>query len=145
MRSIDAILVPELSEDPPDRLHELDVHRLVVIIKVDPASDSSDDRAPIRDITLHHRAALLIELCDPVIDDLSSAREAERILRQGFDRQAMTVPTEAPRDWVPAHVPVARDDVLDRAREEVSIVRSTCRERRPVIKDKGLVPLASAV
>ena len=64
---------------------------------------------------------------------------------QGLDRQPVAVPAEAPRHRVPAHVPVARDDVLDRSSEQVSVVRLARRERRPVVEHERLVPLAAAV
>ena len=73
MRAVDPVLVPQLLKDPPDRLHELEVHGLVVIIKVDPAPHPVDDLAPVRDVGLHHRATLLVELCDPVVGDLPCA------------------------------------------------------------------------
>ena len=46
----------------------------------------------------------------------------------------MAVPAEAPCHVVAAHGLVARDDVLDRAGQEVTVVRQARRERRAIIK-----------
>ena len=133
---VDAILVPELLEDPPHRLHEVDVHRLVVVIEVDPAPHSGDRLPPFRDVGLHHLATLLVEDVDPALENLARAGEAERLLRKRFDRQPVTIPTESPLDVMPPHAPVAGNDVLDRAGEEVAIMRRTRREGWPVIEDE---------
>lgn len=37
------LLVPQLLEHPPDRLHERRVQRLVVVLKVDPPTHARDD------------------------------------------------------------------------------------------------------
>ena len=46
----------------------------------------------------------------------------------------MTVPAEPPVHVVAALMRPARHDVLHRPREDVTVVRQTRRERRPVVK-----------
>ena len=41
------ILIPQLLEAPPHRLHIRRVHRLVVIVEVDPSSDAAGDVVPV--------------------------------------------------------------------------------------------------
>src|SRR5512145_628125 len=116
MRPIDATLVPQLLEYPPDGLHEVGVHRLVVVVEVDPAPHTRYDRAPIGDVAQDHRATLLVEVANPVLANVGSPIQAEGILRQILDGQAVAIPAEAAFDVVPTHRPIARHDVLDRAR-----------------------------
>ena len=132
--AVDAPLLPELLEDPPDRFHEFRLHRLVVVVEIDPAAHARDGLAPFRDVLQHHRAALLVELVHAQGLDLGRARDAERVLREGLDGQAVRVPPEAALDVLSAHRLVARHDVLDRAGEQVAVVRQARRERRPVVE-----------
>ena len=50
MRLVDSPLVPELLEHPPDRLHEVAVHRLVVVVEIDPAAHARHGAAPFADV-----------------------------------------------------------------------------------------------
>ena len=132
--AVDAALVPELLEDPPHRLHEAEVHRLVVVVEVDPAAHARYGLAPFADVLEHHRAALLVELVDAELLDFGRTRDAERHLRERLDRKTVGVPAEASFDVLSAHRLVARHDVLDRAREQVPVVRQSRRKGRPVVE-----------
>ena len=142
VRAVDASLVPELLEHPPHGLHEAEVHRLVVVVEVDPAAHARNRLAPFGDVLEHHRAALLVELVYAERLDLVRARDAKRVLREGLDRESVSVPPEAALDVLAAHRLVARDDVLDRAREEMPVMRKAGGERRPVVE---LVALSARV
>ena len=134
VRAVDAALVPKLLEDPPDRLHEVGVHGLVVVVEVDPAAHARDGLAPLRDVLQHHRTALLVELVHAEGLDLGRPRDAERVLRERLDGEAVRVPAEAALHVLAAHGLVARHDVLDGAGEKVAVVRQPRRERRPVVE-----------
>ncbi len=45
--TVDKALIEHLLEDPPDRLHEPRVHRLVVVVEVDPSAKPRDRVAPL--------------------------------------------------------------------------------------------------
>ena len=134
VRLVDAALVPELLEDPPDGLHEAEVHRLVVVVEVDPAAHARDGLAPFTDVLEHHRAALLVELVDAKLLDLGSPRDAKRFLGERLDREAVGIPAETALDVLAAHRLVTRNDVLDRTGEQVSVVGKPRGERRPVVE-----------
>ena len=143
MALVDAALVPKLLEDPPDRLHEVGVHGLVVVVEVDPAAHAGDGLAPLGDVLEHHRAALLVELVHAERLDLGRPRDAERVLRKGLDRQTVRIPAKAALHVLAAHGLVARDNVLDRAGEQVTVVRQPRRERRPVVELVAFLALIS--
>jgi hypothetical protein len=144
VRAVDAALVPELPEHPPDRLHERDVHGLVFALKIHPPPHAGDGGAPFLRIAQHERAAGLVEDVDALLRDRCRAGEAEFLLRQRLDGQAVAIPAEAAFDVIAAHRPVARHDVLDRPRQQVAVVRQARREGRPVIKHVFRRPLAAA-
>ncbi len=134
VRLVDAPLVPELLEDPPDGLHEVGVHGLVVVVEIDPPPHARHGLAPFGDVLEHHRAALFVELVHAEFLDLGRAGDPQRILGQRLDRQAVRIPPEPALDVLAAHGLVARHDILDRAGQKVAVVRQARRERRPVVE-----------
>ena len=50
VRLVNAPLVPKLLEDPPDGLHKLGIHRLVVVAEIDPAPHARNRLLPLVDI-----------------------------------------------------------------------------------------------
>jgi hypothetical protein len=145
VRLVDPPLVPELLEHPPHALHVGGVHRLVVVVEVHPAPDARDGLAPLGDIGEHHLAALAVERIDAERQDLARAGQAQRFLRERFDRQPVAVPAKAPLHGMAAHVPVAGHDVLDRADEQMPVVRRARREGRAVVEDERLTSAAAPI
>ena len=141
VRLVDAALVPELLEDPPDRLHELGLHRLVVVVEVDPATHARHRLAPLGDVLQHHRTALLVEFVDAELLDLGRAGDAEGVLRKGFDREPVRIPAEATFHVLAAHRLVTRDDVLNRTGEKMAVVRQAGGKGRTVVKLIALLAL----
>ena len=135
--AVDAALVPELLEDPPDGLHVGEIHGLVVVVEIDPAAHAGDGFAPLGDVGEDHGAAGFVELADAGGEDVRGALEAELVLGEGFDGQAVAVPAEAALDVVAAHGLVAGGDVLDGAGEEVAVVGEAGGEGRAVEEDEG--------
>ena len=81
--------------------------------EVDPTPHPGHRLAPIRNIGVDHRLALLVEDIDATFENLARPNQSEGRLRQGLDRKSMTIPAEATLDVIASHIPVARDDVLD--------------------------------
>ena len=113
------------------------------MVEVDPAAHARDGLAPLRDVLQHHRTALLVELVHAERLDLGRPRDAERVLRKGLDRQTVRIPAKAALHVLAAHGLVARDNVLDRAGEQVTVVRQPRRERRPVVELVAFLALIS--
>src|SRR5690606_35928011 len=112
------------------------VHGLVVVAEVDPATHAAHGDLPLLGEAEHARAASRVEAVDAVGLDVGFAVEVELVLDQALDRQAVAVPAEAALDGAALHRLVARDDVLDRAGEEMAVVRESGRERGPVVEDE---------
>ena len=131
---IDAALLPQLLEDPPDALHERGIHGLVVVVEIHPASHARDGFAPLVDIGEHHRAALLVKRSHAELADFMRAADPQRLLRQRLDRQPVAIPAEAALHMTAAHGLVTRHDIFDRARQQMTVVRQAGRKGRTVIK-----------
>lgn len=67
---------------------------------------------------------------------MGSPRNTELLFNLGLDGEAVTVPPEATRDVVAGHGLVASYDVLKGTGEDVTVVRKTGGERRPVVEDE---------
>ncbi len=73
---VDEALVPKLFEGPDDGLHVGEIHRLVVVIEVDPAGLAGDVVLPFRRVAKHRRPTLIVEVVDAVLEDCSSTGHA---------------------------------------------------------------------
>eukprot|EP00966_Prymnesium_polylepis_P237473 5492223-Prymnesium_polylepis.2 len=127
-------LLVQLLEHPPHRLHERQVHRLVVILKVNPAADALDGLLPLLGVAHHNLAALGVVVGDAHLEHIVASLDVERLVDLKLDRQPVAVPPEAALDVVARLVSVAADDVLDGAGEDVAVVRQTRGERRAVVE-----------
>ncbi len=143
---IEHVLIPELPEDPPDRLDVLVLEGDVRIVEIEPEAELARELVPLVEVGPHALAALLVERGDAVALDLILAVETELVLDLDLDRQAVRVPAGLADDAVAAHRPVAADEVLDRAREGVVHAGTAVRRRRPLVEDEGVVrgPLLDA-
>ena len=138
---VDQAAVPQLLEDPPDGLHEVGVHRAVLVVEVDPAAHALDGLAPLGGVAQHDAPAGLVELRHAVGLDLRLARDAELLFHLVLDGQAVAVPAEAALDALSFHGLVARKDVLDGAGREVAEVGQPRGKGRAVVEHElGRVP-----
>mmetsp|Transcript_4115 Transcript_4115/g.11945 ORF Transcript_4115/g.11945 Transcript_4115/m.11945 type:complete len:426 (+) Transcript_4115:2554-3831(+) len=143
-RAVDHVLLEELLEGPPDALHVVEVHSLVVVVEVDPSAEALHDMAPLRGVHLHDAAALLVVLVDAHLHDVGAPLDVELRVDDALHRHAVAVPAEAPLHVVAALVRVAGDYVLDRAREDVAVVGEPRGERRTVVEVEGRLALRLA-
>ncbi len=121
-------------EDPPDRLHEVSVHRLVIVVEIHPTGHAFHSFPPLASVAQHDGAALLVEVLHSEFLDLRTTLEFQRLLHLVLDGQAVRVPAKATLHPEAAHCLVAWDHVLDGACEQVSIVRQAGRKRRAIVK-----------
>ena len=66
-----------MRENPPDGLHEVEVHGFVIVLEVDPPSGTSDDGLPLGDVARDDGAALLVVLVDSELEDVLALLVAE--------------------------------------------------------------------
>jgi len=83
---VDEPLIPKRLDDPPDRFHVIGVHRLVVMVEIDPASEARDDLAPLFDVAEDRGAAGLVEFGDAIALDVGFRIEAKFLFNESFDR-----------------------------------------------------------
>ena len=79
-------LVKQGLEHPPLGLHELGVHGLVAMIKVDPATHTLDSRAPFCLITHDNGPTLGIVLGNTHRQDIFLALDSQLLVDLVFDR-----------------------------------------------------------
>ena len=141
---VDQALVVEGLEGPHDGLHEARIHRLVAVVEIHPARLAGDVFLPLVRVAQHRGRAVLVEGAHAHLFDASAVLDAQLLLRLQFGGQAVAVPAEDASDLLALHGLVARDDVLDVARQQVTVMRQAVGEGRAVIKDIFLVALAGA-
>ena len=136
--AVDEALVPELLDDPPHRLHVPDVHRLVVVVEVDPAAKPRDGAAPLGDVALDNGTAGGVVAGDAQLGDGLLGGHAEGLVDLLLDGQAVAVPAEAPLHVAALHRPVAGHDVLEHRSDEIAVVGQAGGEGRAVVEGVGL-------
>ena len=153
---VDFARLVQLLKGPPHALHEVLVHGAVGVRKVHPAADAIDHALP-RLAICHHafarlgdvffqtdsrqRITILIQRCWLVATrhNLPPIHNIHLLFDEILCRQAMTVPAPAALHTLALHRPVARHCILDDATEQCPVVRHTGDERRPIIKDIGVI------
>lgn len=95
---------------------------LVIIVEIDPATQTINRLPPLRCKSHDNGAAFCIVFIQPKLHDSISTGKPQLLVNLIFNRQTMCVPAETPLHIVALHGPVPRNDVFDRRCEEMSIV-----------------------
>ena len=139
---VEAPLVPEPPQRPPDRLD-------VGVVEGAYGSSRSIQK-PIRSVRRFHSSTYSktdsrqrgVELVDPVLLDLLLGGDAELFFDLDLDRQPVAVPARLARHPVAAHRPVAGVDVLEDPGEDVVGAGAAVGGRRALVEAPDLGPLA---
>ena len=131
---VEAPVVPDLAQRPPDRLDVGVGERHVGVVEVDPEPDPLGEPVPFLDVAEHRLAAALVELGDPVGLDLGLRGDPQLPLDLQLDRQAVAVPAGLAGHPVAAHGLVAGVDVLEDARQDVVRAGLAVGGRRPLVE-----------
>ena len=144
---VEQVLVPDLPQQPPDRLDVLVGERVVGVVQVDPEADALGEALPLLEVGGDALPAQLVELGDAVGLDLPFAVDAEAPLHLELHRQAVGVPAGLARHAVAAHRLVAREEVLEDARDDVVRARPAVGRGRPLVEDEdgGVVTALEAL
>ena len=134
--AVEQSLVPDEPEEVPDRLDVGVVERVVGVAHVDPETHPLRHPLPVADIAHDRIAASPGELLDADLRlDSGLVEDPELLLDLVLDGKAMGVPSGAARAVVPAHGLVAREHVLEGAREDVVDPGLPVGGRRPFVPD----------
>ena len=131
---VEQALVPDPPQDPPDRLDVVVGERVVRVVEVEPEADALGEPHPLLEIGGDALAAQLVELGDAVGLDLLLAVDAEAALDLELHGQAVRVPAGLARHAVAAHRLVAREEVLEDARDDVMRAGPAVGRRRPLVE-----------
>ena len=131
---VDEPLVPQLLHYPPDGLHVVRVHGLVVVVEIDPAAHTGHSLAPFAGVAEHDLAAVLVELCNAVVLNLLLAGDLKLLLHLVFYRKSVAVPSEAAVNQLSLHGHIAWINIFYSTRNKVSEVRKSSGKRRAVVE-----------
>ncbi len=138
---VDEVLVPHLAERPPNRLDVIGRQRPVGVVVVEPKGHSLAESDPVGDVLVDALAAQLVEALDTDLGlDVGLAGDAQLLLDLDLDRQPVCIPAGLALDVEPLHRLVAREEVLEGAREDVVRGRPAVGGGRPFVEDKARAP-----
>ena len=89
---------------------------------------------PLAGIAHDNSSALLVVGFESDLHDRLFSRDSELLVDLVLDGDAVGVPAKATLNVKPLHGPVARDDILDRRGEKVTIMGKPSRERRAIVE-----------
>ena len=138
---IEQPLFPDLLQCPPLGLDKVVLVRDVGVFHIRPEPDDIGELLPHRLIRPDRFTALLDERLDAVVLDLLLAIDADCLLDLKLDGQTVRVPPRLAKHLAPLHRLVARQHILDDARQNVSDVRAAVRRRRTVVERERLAAL----
>ena len=131
---VEQAAVKDLTERPPLRLDVIVVIGDVGIVHIGPEADDAGELLPHPLILPHALLAFVNEGGDAVLLDLLLAVKAELFLDLKLHGQTVGVPARLTQDVGALHRAVARDHILDDARQHVADVRLAVRGRRTVVE-----------
>ena len=125
----------QLREHPPHRLHKVQIHSLIIILKINPPPGPRNHLLPLPDIPRNNLPTLLIILPNPHLQHILPRLDPQFQVNLVLYRQPVAIPPEPPRHMMPRHRLVASHYVLNRAGEDVAVVRQAGGEGRAVVED----------
>ena len=137
---VDFAGIVELLECPPDRLHKIFVHGAIAIVKIYPATNTIDGRAPSFGVGDHGFTGFDDVIFEsPFGADVAAVGNAKLFFDEILGRKAVTIPAPSTLDTVAIHGPIARYSVFyDRAKKR-AMMRITGNKWWAVVENVGLV------
>ena len=136
---VEQAALPDLLERPPFRLDEIVLIGDVRMFHIRPKTDDVGELLPHALVLPDRFAALLDERLHAVLLDLILAVEPERLLHLKFHRQTVRIPARLSKDALSLHRLVARQHILDDARQHMTDMRLAVRRRRSVVEREILL------
>ena len=132
--AVDKPPLEEHLEDVPHRLHEAEVHGLVIVPEVDPPAEAVDDGLPLAGVPHDDVPALLVVLLDAHLEHLLLVGDLQLLVDLVLDGETVAVPPEPALDVVSSLGGPAADHILDGSRCDVTVVGSPGCEGRPIVE-----------
>ncbi len=144
---VEQALVPDGAQQPPHRLDVVVGVGVVGVVQVDPEPDALGEPLPLLEVGGDALLAERVELGDAVGLDLLLAVDAQATLDLELHGEAVGVPARLAGDAVAAHGLVAREEVLEDARDDVVRARPAVGGGRPLVEheDRGVLAALEAL
>ena len=130
-------LFVQFLEHIPNRLHKIDIHSLIIPLKIYPPRKPIHNPLPLLRIPHHDIPTMPIVLLNPHLVHFLLVLDLKLLIYLVLHRQPVTIPPEPPRNVVPCLTRVPAHHVLDGSGCDVAVVRSPRRERRTVVESVG--------
>ena len=136
MPLIEQALGIQLRQRPPDALDIAAVIGDVGFLAIHPEADATIQLLPFLGVDEHGFLAGARERLDAIGLDRLLAENTQGLLDLHLDRQAMGIPATASRYPVPAHGPIATDQILGDPGQHMTVMGCAVRGRRSLVKQK---------
>lgn len=111
--SVDKAALEDLLEGPPDTLHILGVHGLVIVLEVDPATEPLHDGLPLFGKPHNNLSAELVVLLDTEGFSLDRRGDLVDLVNLELNGESVAIPAESTLDIVTLHGGISSYDILN--------------------------------
>mmetsp|Transcript_9074 Transcript_9074/g.20500 ORF Transcript_9074/g.20500 Transcript_9074/m.20500 type:complete len:243 (+) Transcript_9074:3037-3765(+) len=136
---IHQILLEQFLKHPPHTLHKRRIHRLIIILKINPTSQPRNSAFPLLRVSHDNTTTRLIVLIHAHFEDLIAMGNIELLIDFVFDGKAVAIPSGAAGDVMAGLAGVAGYDIFDCAGEDVSEVGEAGCEGWSVVEGEFLI------
>ncbi len=134
-------LIPEILQNPPQRLDIVVGIGDIRLVKVNPIAHPVGKLLPFLDQLESRFAAQFVETVDAIRLDLAFIGKAKLFLHADLDRQTVRIPPAAPHNVITLHQLIAREDILESACQGMVHAGFAVGSRRPFIEHIVVRPL----
>mmetsp|Transcript_26727 Transcript_26727/g.33313 ORF Transcript_26727/g.33313 Transcript_26727/m.33313 type:complete len:503 (-) Transcript_26727:26-1534(-) len=140
--TVDEVLIEDLLEGPPDALHVIAVHSLVVVLEVDPAAEAAHRLLPLLRVAHDDLAAELVVAAHADLLALHTRLDLVDLVDFELDGQSVAIPAKAALHVVAFHSGIPRHNILDGAGGDVAVVRQSSSEGGAIVEGEFRLALA---
>lgn len=125
--TVDELLVEDLLEGPPDTLHVVAIHGLVVVLEIDPATEPAHRLLPLLGVAHDDLAAKLVVATHAELFSVDGRLDLVDLVNFKLDGETVAIPAEFTLNVVSLHGGVASDNILHRRNKQNEYL---CREQK---------------
>ena len=118
--SVHQALLEHSVEHPPNRFHKVGIHCLVVILKVNPSSQTSNGFLPLRSITGHNTTTFCVIVLNTHVQNHLTAGNFEFLVNLVLNRKSVTIPSKTTGYVVASLMSITSNSILDSSGQNVT-------------------------
>lgn len=127
-------LIIKLFENIPNWLHEVEIHSLIIVLKVNPSAKTTNNLFPLSRVTHNYISATLIVLFNSHLHYLPLMSNLQLFIDLVLHWQTVAVPPEPSLNIVACLGGISTNHIFNSTSCYMTVMWSACRERRSIVE-----------